>query len=175
MSTRSTSAPAIEAEHLVKRFGDFTAVDDISFTVPTGTVLGLLGPNGSGKPTTILRTVADSRWTIGLHVDPAHLTVVLCDLQGEAVDSTTLAAHTEDASADLERIVAEIERLLAVHDATPIHALPDLLPGHSGGAEEQAMEDPPRRVVLGIAGAPGAGVGVLSALAMTGPSSKGSV
>ncbi|MBM7229204.1 MULTISPECIES: ATP-binding cassette domain-containing protein [Dietzia] len=53
MSTRSTSAPAIEAEHLVKRFGDFTAVDDISFTVPTGTVLGLLGPNGSGKTTTI--------------------------------------------------------------------------------------------------------------------------
>lgn len=37
----------------MKRFGDFTAVDDISFAVPTGTVLGLLGPNGSGKTTTI--------------------------------------------------------------------------------------------------------------------------
>jgi len=49
----SSDAPAIEAEHLVKRFGDFTAVNDISFTVPTGTVLGLLGPNGSGKTTTI--------------------------------------------------------------------------------------------------------------------------
>ena len=54
MSIRASSdAPAIEAEHLVKRFGDFTAVNDISFTVPTGTVLGLLGPNGSGKTTTI--------------------------------------------------------------------------------------------------------------------------
>ncbi|WP_194860828.1 ATP-binding cassette domain-containing protein [Dietzia sp. SYD-A1] len=54
MSTRPPSdAPAIEAEHLVKKFGDFTAVDDISFTVPPGTVLGLLGPNGSGKTTTI--------------------------------------------------------------------------------------------------------------------------
>ena len=47
------SGPAIEAEKLVKRFGDFTAVDGISFSVPTGSVLGLLGPNGSGKTTTI--------------------------------------------------------------------------------------------------------------------------
>ena len=45
--------PAFEAEHLVKRFGDFTAVDDISFSVPTGTVLGLLGPNGAGKSTCV--------------------------------------------------------------------------------------------------------------------------
>ena len=48
-----SSAPAIEAENLVKKFGDFTAVDGISFSVPTGSVLGLLGPNGSGKTTTI--------------------------------------------------------------------------------------------------------------------------
>lgn len=125
--------------------------------------------SGPGKPTTILRTVADSRWTIGLHVDPAHLTVVLCDLQGEAVDSTTLAAPTEDASADLERIVAEIERLLALHDATPIHALPDLLPGHSAGAEEQAMEDPPRRVVLGIGVAAPAPLDVAAGVIRTPP------
>ena len=125
--------------------------------------------SGPGKPTTILRIVAESRWTIGLHVDPAHLTVVLCDLQGEAVDSTTLAAPTEDASADLERIVTEIERLLALHDATPIHALPDLLPGHSAGAEEQAMEDPPRRVVLGIGVAAPAPLDVAAGVIRTPP------
>src|SRR5689334_14752315 len=44
---------AIEAEHLVKRFGDQTAVDDVSFAVPEGSVLGLLGPNGAGKTTTV--------------------------------------------------------------------------------------------------------------------------
>lgn len=43
----------IEAEGLVKRFGDFTAVDDVSFEVPRGTVFGLLGPNGAGKTTTV--------------------------------------------------------------------------------------------------------------------------
>src|SRR5699024_11906078 len=52
-NSRRSGAPAIEAENLVKTFGDFTAVDDISFTVPTGTVLGLLGPNGAGKTTVV--------------------------------------------------------------------------------------------------------------------------
>ena len=80
--------------------------------------------SGPGKPTTLLRTVADSRWTIGLHVDPAHLTVVICDLQGNPVDSTTLGAPTEDAGADIARIAAEIERLCAHHGAVMIHDLP---------------------------------------------------
>ena len=51
--TTHTTGLAIEAEHLVKRFGDKTAVDDVSFSVPTGSVLGLLGPNGAGKTTTV--------------------------------------------------------------------------------------------------------------------------
>lgn len=45
--------PAIEAVGLVKKFGDFTAVKDVSFAVPKGSVLGLLGPNGAGKTTTV--------------------------------------------------------------------------------------------------------------------------
>jgi ABC-2 type transport system ATP-binding protein len=43
----------IEAEHLVKRFGGFTAVEDVSFGVPGGQVTAVLGPNGAGKTTTI--------------------------------------------------------------------------------------------------------------------------
>jgi ABC-2 type transport system ATP-binding protein len=47
------SQPAILAEHLVRRFGDFTAVDDISFRIEKGEIFGFLGPNGSGKTTVI--------------------------------------------------------------------------------------------------------------------------
>jgi ABC-2 type transport system ATP-binding protein len=44
---------AVRAENLTKRFGDFTAVDHVSFTVRKGEVFGFLGPNGAGKTTTI--------------------------------------------------------------------------------------------------------------------------
>lgn len=42
----------IEARRLTKRFGDFTATDDVSFAVRRGEIFGLLGPNGAGKSTT---------------------------------------------------------------------------------------------------------------------------
>ncbi|MFP5371222.1 MAG: ATP-binding cassette domain-containing protein, partial [Actinomycetes bacterium] len=48
-----SAAPAVEAVELVKQFGDNRAVDDVSFVVPAGTVLGLLGPNGAGKTTLV--------------------------------------------------------------------------------------------------------------------------
>ncbi|CAM2940810.1 ABC transporter ATP-binding protein [Vibrio neptunius] len=44
---------AIKAENVVKRFGDFTAIDDITLNVPKGSIYGFLGPNGCGKSTTI--------------------------------------------------------------------------------------------------------------------------
>ena len=43
----------IQAESLVKRYGKFTAVDDVSLDVPAGEIHGFLGPNGAGKTTTI--------------------------------------------------------------------------------------------------------------------------
>ena len=46
------SAPLLEARHLVKRFYGITVVDDVSFAVHPGEVVGYLGPNGSGKTTT---------------------------------------------------------------------------------------------------------------------------
>ncbi|MEP7117916.1 MAG: ABC transporter ATP-binding protein [Acidobacteriota bacterium] len=43
----------IEVQHLTKRYGPFTAVDDVSFSVGAGEILGFLGPNGAGKTTTM--------------------------------------------------------------------------------------------------------------------------
>jgi ABC-2 type transport system ATP-binding protein len=45
--------PIIKVDRLVKKFGNITAVDDISFDVDEGTIFGFLGPNGAGKTTTI--------------------------------------------------------------------------------------------------------------------------
>ena len=45
--------PAIQVVDIVKRFGNFTAVDGVSFSVEEGEVFGLLGPNGAGKSTLI--------------------------------------------------------------------------------------------------------------------------
>ena len=45
--------PVIAVENLTRRFGDFVAVDHINFEVQAGEVVGYLGPNGSGKTTTI--------------------------------------------------------------------------------------------------------------------------
>ena len=46
-------APILQAQNLVKMYGDNPAVNDISFEVEEGEVFGLLGPNGAGKTTTI--------------------------------------------------------------------------------------------------------------------------
>ena len=53
----------IEARNLTKRYGDTTAVSDLTFTVRPGIVTGFLGPNGSGKSTTM-------RLVLGLDTAP---------------------------------------------------------------------------------------------------------
>jgi ABC-2 type transport system ATP-binding protein len=50
--------PTLELQAVSKSFGDFTAVNGVSFAVPQGTIYGLLGPNGAGKTTT-LRMIMD--------------------------------------------------------------------------------------------------------------------
>ena len=57
-------APVLSAIELTKRFGDVTAVSDLSFDLEAGSVTGFLGPNGAGKTTTL-------RMLLGL-AEPAH-------------------------------------------------------------------------------------------------------
>ena len=52
-NSMSDSDVSLRVEHVTKRFGEFTAVDDLSFQVRRGRVFGFLGPNGAGKTTTI--------------------------------------------------------------------------------------------------------------------------
>jgi ABC-2 type transport system ATP-binding protein len=65
----------IQAQHLVKRFGDVTAVDDVSFDVQRGEIFAFLGPNGAGKTTTIQMLTTLQRPTSGVvridDLDPA--------------------------------------------------------------------------------------------------------
>jgi ABC-2 type transport system ATP-binding protein len=58
-------APAIVADGLTKRYGDVTAVDDLSFEVRSGAVTGFLGPNGAGKTTTLRMILGLARPTAG--------------------------------------------------------------------------------------------------------------
>ncbi|MGP5683541.1 ROK family transcriptional regulator [Brachybacterium alimentarium] len=67
--------------------------------------------SGPGKPHTLLRVVADARLTIGVHLDPAHITVVVCDLAARPVARATLDPPTDDPQADISRIAAKIDGL----------------------------------------------------------------
>ena len=59
------ASPVIQTEGLTKRFGKIVAVDNLSLTVPRGHVFGLLGPNGSGKTTTMGMLLGLTRPTAG--------------------------------------------------------------------------------------------------------------
>jgi len=91
----------IEATNLTKRYGDKTAVDDLTFTVEPGIVTGFLGPNGAGKSTTMrmilgLDAPTQGRVTVGgkpyrEHAKP--LEVVGALLEARAVHTSRSAYH----------------------------------------------------------------------------------
>ncbi|HET6606856.1 MAG TPA: ABC transporter ATP-binding protein, partial [Rhodopila sp.] len=75
-------APLIRIEGLTKRFGSFTAVDNVTFNVRRGEVLGFLGPNGAGKSTTM-------RMLAGFMIPTAGT----ASIQGHDVQSDGVAAR----------------------------------------------------------------------------------
>src|SRR5574338_174892 len=77
----------IEVQKLAKKFGDFTALDDVSFTVAAGETLALLGPNGSGKTTTL-------KCLVGLTIPTSgKISIGNHDLATQARDAKSLMSY----------------------------------------------------------------------------------
>ena len=130
---------AIEAQHLTMRFGDFVAVDDVSFHIHQGEIFGFLGSNGCGKTTTmkmitgLLAPSAGSARLFGQPLDPHDLATRQrvgymsqgFSLYGELTVRQNLELHARlfklppDKIADRIAEVAERFELTAIMDALP--------------------------------------------------------
>ena len=87
---------AVEAIDLVKKFGESTAVDGVSFVAPEGSVLGLLGPNGAGKTTTVRMLTTLSPPTSGTGRVAGHDVVAEPDAVRRAMGLTGQAATVDE-------------------------------------------------------------------------------
>lgn len=117
------SDSVIRVRNFRKSYGDFIAVDDISFEVWRGEIFGLLGPNGAGKTTT-LESLEGLRAPDGgslqvMGVDPARQSRKLCNLIGVQLQTSGLP--------DNIRVDEAIKFFCAYHGVTPRYDLPDRL------------------------------------------------
>ncbi|HQS10834.1 MAG: multidrug ABC transporter ATP-binding protein [Rhizobiales bacterium 24-66-13] len=134
---------AIEAEHLTMRFGDFTAVDDVSFRIARGEIFGFLGSNGCGKTTTmkmltgLLPATEGKARLFGQEVDPDDLAVrrrvgymsQAFSLYTELTVRQNLDLHARLFRLEPQAIPARIAEMAQRFDlADMMDALPDALP-----------------------------------------------
>ncbi len=142
-------APLIETQNLLKRYGDKTAVDNISFDVRGGEVFGFLGPNGAGKTTTI-------KMIVGL-LQPTSGTVKVAgyDVRSEPLRAKAACGYVPDtpnlypklSGRELLRFVGDlyelkrdklderIEELLKLFDLS--EAEDDTIDGYSHGMQQK--------------------------------------
>ena len=102
-----TGGPSVTVEHLTKRFGSTTAVDDLSFDVRPGRVTGFLGPNGAGKTTTLRMLLGLVRPTSGTALVGGRRYADLADptrTVGAALEATGF--HAGRAARDHLRVLA---------------------------------------------------------------------
>ncbi|MEO9340415.1 ribosome-associated ATPase/putative transporter RbbA [Mesorhizobium sp. SB112] len=130
---------AIEAENLTMRFGDFTAVDNVSFQIPRGEIFGFLGSNGCGKTTTmkmLTGLLAASEGTaklFGREVAPNDMEVrkrvgymtQAFSLYGELTVRQNLDLHARLFKMDAAKIPTRIDDMAGRFD---LHAVLDVLP-----------------------------------------------
>jgi ABC-2 type transport system ATP-binding protein len=112
---------AIEVDGLTKRFGDFLAVDDLSFTVSEGAVTGFLGPNGAGKTTTL-------RMVLGL-VSPTAGTATIAGRPYASLERPfqQLGAALETSSFHPGRTARDHLRVVAAAAAIPVERVDEVL------------------------------------------------
>ncbi len=161
-ATRAASAPALEVSALTVTFGGLHAVDDLSFTVASGTIKGIIGPNGAGK-TTLFNAIAGV-------TPPTSGGVTL-----EGTDITALRPHRR-AALGLSRTFQNLQLFpeMSVLENVMVGAHPRMSGGWlsamfaSGGVEERAIEAEAYRLLalLGLearAGDPAADLGFADA------------
>lgn len=134
---------AIAAEHLTMRFGDFVAVDDVSFRIPRGEIFGFLGSNGCGKTTTmkmltgLLPATAGTARLFGSEVDPRDIEVrrrvgymsQAFSLYTELTVRQNLELHARLFRLPPETVPARIDEMARRFDlAGLMDSLPDALP-----------------------------------------------
>jgi len=112
---------AISVQGLTKRFGSVTAVDDLSFDVPPGTITGFIGPNGAGKTTTL-------RAVLGL-VRPTAGTALIDDVPYVRLDQPTrhVGAVLEASGFHPGRTARDHLRVLAGRGGIPVGRVDDVL------------------------------------------------
>ena len=135
--------PAIEAEGLTMRFGDFTAVDHVSFRIPRGEIFGFLGSNGCGKTTTmkmltgLLPASNGIARLFGHEVDPHDLGTrrrvgymsQSFSLYTELTVRQNLELHARLFDLPAREIPARVDEMAARFDLTEVmDSLPDALP-----------------------------------------------
>lgn len=134
---------AIEAEELTQRFGDFTAVDNVSFRIAKGEIFGFLGSNGCGKTTTmkmltgLLEPTEGTAKLFGHEVDARDMTVrrrvgfmsQAFSLYSELTVFQNLELHAKLFAMDPEKIPARIQEMITRFDLADVaDALPEALP-----------------------------------------------
>ncbi|NKN34884.1 ribosome-associated ATPase/putative transporter RbbA [Agrobacterium sp. a22-2] len=140
---QANSEIAIEAEGLTMRFGDFVAVDNVSFRIPRGEIFGFLGSNGCGKTTTMkmltgLLAASEGRATLfGQTIDPHDMAVrhrvgymsQSFSLYSELTVRQNLDLHARLFQMPIDAIPARIETMIERFDLEAVtDALPDALP-----------------------------------------------